>query len=343
MTRRTRSSCRAQAVFQPTYATERHCCDLIVHQFAVPLTAIVFLAASTSNTVAEPNQGRPKVTPNASKVCGSVNPGSHERYRLPPNRKLPQGISFATDWTNLKTGGWFGEQVMDRCRIQPDGFVTWHGKEAVRVEVQPNDDPLNLKSNTERAEMTTMQSSGGKPIMENAASGVQYYATSYYFPADWRGQQMRWSSFAPTDCSAGGGNKCNSWSFVWQFYGWGAMSAAQAAPNEPQRYTFNGSNLFGGGLVELGKWTDFVFMVDWRTGAYRVWRRHEGQHPFVEVLVGKTAIAPGTNVYIKQGLYRGGAVNGRTDVLWIGPTVRGSSFSAVERQAFGTNDGADRP
>ena len=330
---------------QRIYATARHCCDLIMlmHRFAVAITAAICVAVLASNTAAEPNQGPPKATPDASRLCGSVNPGSHQRYRLPPNRKLPEDISFATDWTNLQTGGWFGEQLMDRCRIRPDGFLTWHGKEAVRVEVQPKDDPLNLKSNTERAEMTTMQSSNGMAIMESAASGVQYYATSYYFPTDWRGQQMRWSSFAPTDCSVGDGNNCNSWSFVWQFYGWGALSAAQAAPNEPQRYTFNGSSFSDGGLLALGKWTDFVFMVDWRTGAYRVWSRHEGQRVFVEVLVGKTAIAPGPDVYIKQGLYRGGAVNGRTDVLWIGPTVRGSSFSAVERQAFGTNDGVDRP
>jgi hypothetical protein len=223
--------------------------------------------------------------------------------------------------------------------MQPDGFLTWHGKEAVRIEVQPKDDPLNLKSNTERAEMMTMQSSNGVAIKENAASGVQYYATSYYFPPSWQGQQLPWSSFAPTDCSAGDQNSCNSWSFVWQFYGWGAIGAAQTAAHGPQHYTFNGSKFSDGGLLALGKWTDFVFVVDWRTGAYKVSRRDEGQRPFVEVLIGKTPIVPGRDVYVKQGLYRGGAVSGRTDVLWIGPTVRGSSFAAVEWQAFGTSDG----
>jgi hypothetical protein len=102
--------------------------------------------------------------------------------------------------------------------------LTWHGKIAVRVEVQPNDEPLALNSNSERAEMLMMQDANGKEIRENAKSGTQYYATSFYFPATWQGQQLPWSAFAPTDCSVGNQNTCNSWSFVWQFYGWGALA-----------------------------------------------------------------------------------------------------------------------
>jgi hypothetical protein len=41
--------------------------------------------------------------------------------------------------------------------------------------------------------------------------------------------------------------------------------------------------------------------------------------------------------YWKQGLYRGG-VN-RTDVLWMGPTARATSFEAAEMAAFGTASG----
>ena len=43
--------------------------------------------------------------------------------------------------------------------------------------------------------------------------------------------------------------------------------------------------------------------------------------------------------YFKQGLYRGPDVNGRTDVLWVGPTSRGPTFAAVEQASFGTSDG----
>ena len=157
----------------------------------------------------------------------TVVPGSHQHYGLPSTAKLPDGISFATDWTQNRTGGWAGAQVMDRCRIQPDGFLTWHGKQAVRVEVQPNDDPLALNANSNRAEMLRMQDSKRVPIKENGNSGVQFYATSYYFPTAWQGQQLPWSAFAPTDCAAGDQNRCNSWSFVWQFYPLGGLSAAK--------------------------------------------------------------------------------------------------------------------
>jgi hypothetical protein len=228
---------------------------------------------------------------------------------------------------------------MDRCRIHPDGFSTWHGKTAVRVEVQPSDDPLALSANSERAEMLIMQSAKQTAINESSKSGNQYYATSYYFPTSWRGQQLPWSAFNTVDCSARDQNQCNSWSFVWQFYGWGGLGAAQTVRNGPQHYRFNGVPLANGGLIAMGKWTDFVFAVTWSSGEYVVWRRDEGEASFAQVLSGRTPVPPGRQIYVKQGLYRGGNVGGRTDVLWIGPTARGSSFSAVEQQAFGTTNG----
>ena len=170
----------------------------------------------------------------ASPVCTPVAPGSHEMYRLPPAGKLADGVSFASDWKQNGTGGWFGAQIMDGCRMRPDGTMTWHGKTAVRVEVQPNDDPLAMHANSERAEMLVMQDARGDALKENAGSGTQYYATSYYFPPTWQGQQLPWSAFAPIDCSRDH-NLCNSWSFVWQFYGWGGLSASQTAPSGPQQ------------------------------------------------------------------------------------------------------------
>jgi len=309
----------------------------------------LFIWCFVLSVVAQPNgmhaQSRDTVAlsqmPNASRKCSPVQPGQHEIRHLPATARPPDGISFATDWTQVRTGGWSGQQAMDSCRIQPDGFLTWHGKAAVRVEVQPNDDPLALNANSERAEMLLMQDANGKAIKENANSGKQYYATSYYFPLTWQGQQLPWSAFAPTDCYAGDQNTCNSWSFVWQFYGWGALSAAQSTLNGQQRYVFNKSQFTDGGSIRLGKWTDFIFMVDWSTGAYTIWRRDEGQASFAQTLSGKTPVSAGRDVYVKQGLYRGGNVGGRTDVLWIGPTARGSSFSAVERQAFGTDNGPE--
>lgn len=311
------------------------------------LRSLSFLACFAISAVAQLNDTQAQTSdtapvspmPNTSKRCSPVQPARHETYHLPSTAKPPENITFATDWNQVQTGGWYGQQVMDSCRIKPDGFVTWHGNPTVRVEVQPNDDPLALDSNSERAEMLLMQDANGREIRENADSGTQYYATSYYFPTTWRGQQLPWSAFAPTDCTIGSKNVCNSWSFVWQFYGWGALSAAQSTVNGPQRYLFDNSLLADGGLIKLGKWTDFVFMVDWNTGAYIIWRRDEGQTAFTQAISGKKPVPVFRDVYVKQGLYRGGNVDGRTDIFWIGPTARGSSFSAVERQAFGTDNG----
>jgi hypothetical protein len=310
-----------------------------------------FLAFSLFAYVAHPNETLAQSSsaaplsspvPSTSKKCSTVPVGRHEGSHFPPTRDLPDGVSFATDWTQVRTGGWSKQQAMDSCRIQPDGFLTWHGKAAVRIEVQPNDDPLALNANSERAEMLLMQDAHGREIREYANSGKQYYATSYYFPSAWQGQQLPYSAFAPVDCSTGDQRACNSWSFVWQFYGWGALSAGQETVNGPQRYLFNNSRFTDGGFITLGKWTDFVFMVDWSTGAYTIWRRDEGQEKFTMTLNGKTSVSAPRGVYVKQGLYRGGNAGGRTDVLWIGPPARGSSFSAVEQQAFGTDDGPKR-
>jgi len=230
---------------------------------------------------------------------------------------------------------------MDSCRVHPDGNVTWHGKAAARVEVQPGDDPLILGENSERAEMLGMQTSNGADITEGPSSGTQYYATSYYFPVTWAGEQLPWSAFAPIDCSAGTQNQCNSWSAVMQFYGWGALMAARTTVGGVEHYGFNGIDFTTNAAIALGKWTDFVFQVNWSTGDFVVYRRDEGSVAFTQVLAGNTP--PAAGVYLKQGLYRGGAVNGRTDVLWVGPTARGTTFAAVEQQAFGTNDGTEGP
>jgi hypothetical protein len=243
---------------------------------------------------------------------------------------------------------------MDDCRYQadPNGFKTWHGMAAARLEVQPADDPLALGENTERAECLTFQDASGKTITESAASGTQYYATSYYFSTSWAATFYPWSVFetpgstwpygTSSDCSGGSGNDCNSWSFVMQFYGWGGLAAASTAPGQPQTMWLDlggqKQSFSDGGQIVVGAWLDLVIEVSWSSGAVSVWRRNEGQPNFAQV-VSATPPAPTGSVYEKQGLYRGGTVNGRTDVLWVGPTARGSSFSAVEQAAFGTNVG----
>jgi|GEM_PF-2131075 hypothetical protein len=292
------------------------------------LTAACLLAAAGAWRVVAATGAVPDTAP----MCPAVPAGDHETYRLAPVKHPAAGLSSQIDWAQIPaTGGWYGAQVMDSCRIHADGFLTWHGKAAARIEVQPSDDPLDLGVGSERAEMAFMQDSTGTQISENPASGTVCYATSYFFPLSWDGTFLK--------------GDANSWSFVWQFYEWEALAAGRGYDADPtaQKYWFgaNGSgNLIftDGGNIAKGEWTDFVFMVNWANGHLDVWRRDQGQTAFTPVFDGSGA--PATNTYyVKQGLYRGGDVNGRTDVLWVGPTARGSSFAAVEQAAFGTNNG----
>jgi hypothetical protein len=267
--------------------------------------------------------------PDAAPQCLAVAAGDHEQYRLPSIAHPAAGLSSQIDWGQIPaTGGWYGAQVMDSCRYHADGFQTWHGKAAARVEVQPGDDPLNLGEGTERSEMAFLQDSTGKQINETSTSGSVYYATSYFFPATWDGTFIRGNS--------------NSWSFVLQFYGWQGFAAGRGYDADPaaQKYWFGGisARFSDGGNIIKGKWTDFVFMVNWGTRRLTVWRRDEGQTAFTQVL-DTTGPAFSGSIYMKQGLYRGGDVGGRTDVLWVGPTARGPTFSAVEMAAFGTGNG----
>ena len=267
-------------------------------------------------------------------------------------------VSFNGDWDrDPAQGGWADIQVVDPAKLHKDpNTPTWHNRGAARVQVDSGDDPLSLGEGTERAEVLAMQDSAGKQIPEGEGSGTQYYAISYKFPADWAGTEI-----------AGDGT---SWSIVFQLHGPDklgyspafALNAAKTTNAGLQKYsvaTNGGDRQTGccgpsydfsdGGLISLGQWTDFIIMMSFAstpTGHITIWRRDEGQAGFAQVVdVGNVATlqynsqidSTGGAHYWKQGLYRGG-VN-RTDVLWMGPTVRATSFEAAEMAAFGTASG----
>jgi len=267
-------------------------------------------------------------------------------------------VSFNGDWDkDPAQGGWADIQVVEPSKLQKDpNTPTWHNRGAARVEVDYGDDPLNLGEGTERAEVLNMQDSAGKQILENEGSGTQYYAISYEFPTDWAGTEI-----------AGDGT---SWSIVFQLHGPDnlgyspafALNAAKTTSTGPETYfvtTNAGDRQTGccgpsydfsdGGLISLGQWTDFIIMMSFAstaTGHITIWRRDEGQTGFAQVVdVGNVATLQynsqiGSTVgghYWKQGLYRGGV--DRADVLWMGPTVRATSFEAAEMAAFGTASG----
>jgi len=297
--------------------------------------------------------------PATGSMCPHVSAGDYELSSLPPTTGLPSGVLALTDWGQRPAhGGWYGAQQMDACRYQADpGLQTWHGKPSARLEVDPGDDPLNLGENSERAECLIEQYETGGQLNEGPSSGILFYATSYYFSTSWSATFYpnsvfesgggTWPGNVSSDC-IGAGNLCNSWSIVLQFHGpgggtpWAVLAAGSTAPGQPQKMWLTGGGstvqFSDGGEIVPGAWVDLVLEVDWGTGGLSIWRRNQGQTAFTLVVTTMMS-APVNGTYMKQGLYRGGQVNGRTDVLWVGPTARGSSFVSVEQAAFGTSVG----
>jgi len=257
-----------------------------------------------------------------------------ESYKQPRNASLPSGISFLTDWINLARAGGFGAyQVMDSCRMKYDpSFSTWHGLASVRVEVNPGDDPIS--SGGERSEVLWMKDQAGI-MFESQTSGRVYFGMSYFFPVDFDGEVLR-------------GNP-NSWSIIMQLHPgsgngpFGVFVAGQREPTGPHRFWWTSGqqyNFSDGGNIELGKWVDFIFDMNFNTGAFKIYRRNEGETSFRAVVdANDPTLVNAQGSYFKQGLYRGEDVRGRTDVIWMGPTARGNSFLAVEQAAFGTRKG----
>jgi hypothetical protein len=253
--------------------------------------------------------------------------------------------SFVSDWTRSSLGNWRWTQIMSANRLQPDLNVrTNHGLTPARVEVRPGDNPIGATG--ERSEVLMMKNATTDSLTENPNSGTQYFALSYFFPTTWSGTEIA-------------GNP-NSWSAVFQLHGPDDLSAPPSfALHVSDKFRI--SRLAGdlstqrnvvyelsdGGAVRLGEWVDFVVKIQLdsrEAGAITVWRRNQGSPSFAQVL-NVTNVATlqyrGGSVgehYWKQGLYRG-AVPDRTDVLWMGPMARATSFLAAEKAAFGTQAG----
>jgi hypothetical protein len=292
-------------------------------------------ASSHGGSTASPTAAGSAATKpaNITRACTGTSTTT-EHYDQPAPPDGPSGVSFLSDWSAKPlAGGFAGIQAVDACRYQLDpAFKTWHGKAATRIEVNPGDDPLGL--GTERAEVLSMQTDASE-ITESSASGTQYFGLSYYFPTNWDATFLR-----------GDGD---SWSFVMQLHGDGSvvaggLAAGRRTDTDKQHLWYSGGAgdvaFSDGGEILLGQWLDLVMEVDFKAGHLNIWRRNEGQTTFTNVVDSAYPdVANASGIYFKQGLYRGPDVNGRTDVFWIGPTSRGTSFASVEGASYGTSAG----
>jgi hypothetical protein len=89
--------------------------------------------------------------------------------------------------------------------------------------------------------------------------------------------------------------------------------------------------------LNIGRWVDFVLKIKWapdETGAVAVWRRDEGESAWEKVadieavatLQHKGIPIPNSH-YWRAGFYR--SESKHTNVLWLGPILRGRSFDEV--------------
>jgi hypothetical protein len=224
-----------------------------------------------------------------------------------------------------------------------------------RVEVRPGD---NVGWSGERAEVLNMQRSDpqtGKtdfyPVLES--DGHEFYAIAVKLSPDW----------VPPGKDHGTGPV---WGTIAQLH---APDTYDAPPALALSATsdfhldwcagdiMDGGNLsthkdsvplaFTNGALNAGHWVEFVIEVIWsytNKGGVTVYRRDEGERNFgivytkyqIPTLQSKYgATEDDSHHYWKVGYYRSTTAQ-VTNVLWMGPFVRGTTFDEVARAAFGS-------
>lgn len=218
-----------------------------------------------------------------------------------------------------------------------------------RFEVRPGD---HTKLSGDRAELVHMWINGTRfPV--TPASGHEFYGISVKVAPDWQapGGDMRMPQF--------------KWGIFMQLHSPDIFAAPPAIALEAtsdfhlgmcsgdllKGGTRNGNKdaidiPFSNGALNRGHWVQFVIDVTWaldHRGAIAIYRRDEGQTAFAKVLdlpntptlQWKYGIDSGnTDHYWAVGFYRSRNAD-LTNVLWLGPIVRGTTFDEVAKTAFG--------
>ena len=223
--------------------------------------------------------------------------------------------SFYGDWESKTVIGdgnrnWsYAELVAaDRMRLITDSRGTY-----ARVEVRSGDNPLDFCCyDTDRAEVTGMQTVNNQPIFDNLGSGTQRYTLSVKFDGSWQtiydDGNGAWGIFAQLHPPSASNP-------TW------ALSATDAIRlnvrgGDEQTSQIDVYKLSRADLA-LGKWIDFIVTIRYKrdnSGWITVQRRDEGESAFVEVLkvVDRPTLSYDSKVnggavgdhYMKFGFYR---------------------------------------
>jgi len=263
---------------------------------------------------------------------------------------LPANILFMSDWSRLPATGsannWRYRQVWtnDRIRYLTDSTSPKRGVVG-RIEVRPGDKVGGFSG--ERAEYLAMQDSRGQPLPVTTQSGHEYYGIAIKVPTTWQ---------SPQRSSSG------TWGIFFQLHGPDTLRASPAialiAENDYRIQLDAGDLLDGGtrssnrppvkysftnGALNKGQWVQFMLDVVWsptNTGYVAVYRRDQGQTTWTRVFERRgtptlqwryrESVGPH---YWKAGFYR--SPSSITNVLYLGPVVRGRTFADVAMAAFG--------
>ena len=242
-----------------------------------------------------------------------------------------------------------------------------------RFEVRSGDHRTGYHSG-ERSEMYGMLGENHKKLPVTAANGHEFYGISVKVRSDWRAPQPEppskgsvvWGTFmqlhspnvfdSPPAIDLMADN-----SFHLAMDTGNLDKLTQDPKTGKARYARKASEpiAFSDGKLRPGHWVQFMLDVVWATdnlGALSVYRRDEGEATFTKVLdVENTATlqvdshiamdlahcsrcsADNVTHYWRVGFYRSTSDN-QTNVLWLGPIVRGTSFKEVATVAFGGID-----
>lgn len=223
----------------------------------------------------------------------------------------------------------------------------------------------------ERSEMYSMIGANGKKLPVTEESGHEFYAVSVKVSNDWKGPQpesaekghAKWGSFMQLHSP----NAYNSPpaiifaaddEYAIEMNAGELVSLASDKKTgliKQQRKNNERFSLTNGDL-RRGHWVQFLLDVTWKTdatGAVKLYRRDEGESDFHTVLQLSGIPTLQTSQYIptdlahcpscapdnithywRVGYYRSTSPN-QTNVLWLGPVVRGTTFDEVAKTAFG--------
>jgi len=258
----------------------------------------------------------------------------------------------------------------DRIRLEPDPTSPKGGMVA-RFEVRGGDHRNGAYSG-ERSEMYAMVGKNHRKLPVTADSGHEFYGLAVKVSADWIAPQaeppskgnVHWGSFmqlhSPNIYNSPPALDLIAENDFHLGMDSGELGITKIDPKTGAVRQGKKDSIpvaFTNGKLNPGHWVQFMMDIVWSAdsnGSIRIYRRDEGEQEFSTVLdmpgtptlqydsfistdpaECKTCAPDNVTHYWRVGFYRSTSPD-QTNVLWLGPVVRGTSFDEVAQAAFGS-------